>query len=146
MPGCSVTFDPALQDVPEDRSPLKSFLPKGPGSHPPQPASSAKGAYSSAALSRLDGSNPESVSKRADTAQQVADGDRKLQDIGGGGASWLSPRLRWPVVPMYSNVGTSEVPGLQDIYLLSMRDEFQTTSLLAAPAAVCQCAESLLRA
>jgi hypothetical protein len=117
MPGSSggsglqtTSFDTPLQDIPEEGTPLRFSFPRDQCQRPGQSTGSSGGSRKG-----NGGKNPGSKKLRpaspAASTQQADQGDPESPEPGSG-KSWLSQRLRWPVVPIYSDVGTGGVQQL----------------------------------
>ena len=100
----TTSFDTPLQDIPEEGTPLRFSFPRDQCQRPLQSTGSSGGSRSSNG-GRKAGSKKSSP---ATAAKQADQGDLESPQPGGA-KSWLSQRLRWPVVPIYSDVGTGRV-------------------------------------
>lgn len=96
-----------LERIPEEGTPLRFSFPRW---QIHQPASNGHTGGSGGSSSK--GQSPEASPKTAQRAakqlkgSQEADVDAEVRDANSSATSWLSRRLRWPVVPVYSDIGT----------------------------------------
>ena len=99
----TTSFETPLQDIPEEGTPLRFSFPRDQNQRPLQSTGSGRSRSST-------GSKKARSNKCHDAAagKQADHGDPESPERGGG-RSWLSQRLRWPVVPIYSDVGTGGV-------------------------------------
>ena len=99
----TTSFETPLQDIPEEGTPLRFSFPRDQCQRPLQSTGSA-GSRSSNGSGK-----PASTKSHAAAAQQQAERGDSESPEPSSGKSWLSQRLRWPVVPIYSDVGTGGV-------------------------------------
>ena len=106
----TTSFGLPLQEIPEDDpedeegTPLRFAFPRDQSHQRPLPSAGSRDSRSSHGGGKAGWkkSSPATVSKQADH-------DDPESSQPGSGKSWLSQRLRWPVVPIYSDVGTGAV-------------------------------------
>ena len=99
-----------LPDIAEETTPLRLLSESCHDHQQSQPAS--RGARAGAKQGGAWSSASAAAVKQTRAGNKVADGDLESRDPTGA-ASWLSQRLRWPVVPIYSDVGTGWVHHLR---------------------------------
>jgi hypothetical protein len=104
MPSRGGSSETPLPDIPEETTPLRLLAKTGQHRQPLKAAS--KGPRSGASRhSGARNSRSAAAVKEADAAKAAHDGDLESPDPSSA-TSWLSQKLRWPVVPIYSDVGT----------------------------------------
>ena len=97
----TASFETPLQDIPEEGTPLRFSFPRDQCQQRLQSAGSSGGSRSSSGSGKPGSKAP----SPAAAAKQAGQGDHGSPEPSGG-KTWLSQRLQWPVVPIYSDVGT----------------------------------------
>ena len=102
-----------LPDIPEETTPLRLLNASGQQRQPSKAA--GKAVRSGARHSGAKHGKPSAAAAARQTVAAKAANEGDLESPGPSSASsWLSQKLRWPVVPIYSDVGT----GLLGVLLL----------------------------
>ena len=97
----TTSFGTPLQDIPEEGTPLRFSFSREQCQQPLHSAGSG------ASRSSSDGRKPGLPKKSCPAAAAEHAHQHELESPEpSSGKSWLSQRLRWPVVPIYSDVGT----------------------------------------
>jgi hypothetical protein len=99
----TTSFGTPLQDIPEEGTPLRFSFPREQCRRPLQSTGSDRSRSSNGGQK----SGPNKLKSAA--AGKQADYNDPESPEPSSGKSWLSQRLRWPVVPIYSDVGTGGV-------------------------------------